>query len=62
MKILKITEDKRSELTDLGIVICTYNTVEEGQVDGIDIKHKEQYPNFPELDVTKVAFVNRIKK
>jgi hypothetical protein len=51
MKALKISEDKREELTANNIVICTYILEDESEADCIDISLKSKYPNFIEVTV-----------
>jgi hypothetical protein len=52
MLVLKIEENKRQELTDNGIVICTYIRVDNNQeVDAITMDYKDEYPTFEEVEV-----------
>lgn len=51
MIVLQITEEKRQELNDNCIVICTYKTTLGDYVDAITYSYKEQYPDFVEVDV-----------
>jgi hypothetical protein len=52
MIVLKIEENKRQELTENGIVICTYIRVDNDQeVDAISLEYQAQYPNFEEVEV-----------
>jgi predicted secreted Zn-dependent protease len=52
MLVLKIEENKRQELTQKGIVICTYIRVDNNkEVDAITMEYKDEYPNFEEVEV-----------
>lgn len=51
MIVLQITEDKRQELNESCIVICTYKTVSGQYVDAITYSYKTQYPDFIEVEV-----------
>jgi len=52
MLVLKIEENKRQELTEKGIVICTYIRVDNNQeVDAITMDYKDEYPTFEEIEV-----------
>jgi len=52
MLVLKIEENKRQELTDNGIVICTYIRVDNDQeVDAIDMQYQSEYPSFEVVEV-----------
>lgn len=51
MKVLKIQENKRQELTDNVIVICTYITLDNNEIDGISIEYKDLYPDFEEIEI-----------
>jgi len=52
MLVLKIEENKRQELTENGIVICTYIRVDNDQeVDAIDMNYQSEYPSFEEVEV-----------
>ena len=55
MKVLKIQEDKRQELTDNVIVICTYITLDNNEIDGISIDYKDLYPEFEEVEVQETG-------
>ncbi len=51
MKVLKIEENKRQELTDNVIVICTYVALDNSQIDAISFDYKDLYPEFEEVEV-----------
>ena len=55
MKVLKIQENKRQELTDNVIVICTYITLDNNEIDGISIDYKDLYPEFEEVEVQETG-------
>lgn len=46
MEKLQITENLRNSLTESGVVICTYKTTNEEEVDCIDIEHQVRYPTL----------------
>ena len=50
MKSLKITENKREEITGKGIVICTVMTA-KGEEDVISERYKKDYPDFTEVEI-----------
>jgi len=52
MKALKIKKDKRQELTESGIVICTYKDMDGNEFDGVGIEFKDDYPTFEEINIT----------
>ena len=50
MKALKIKENKRQEITEKGIVICTVMTA-KGEADVIAERYKKDYPGFVEVEI-----------
>lgn len=55
MKVLKIQENKRQELTDNVIVICTYVALDNSQIDAISVDYKDLYPEFEEVEVQETG-------
>lgn len=55
MKVLKIQESKSKELTDGGIVICTYVALDNSQIDAISVDYKDLYPEFEEVEVLETS-------
>jgi hypothetical protein len=51
MTALKITEEKRKELTDAGVVICTYVDSEGNDFDGISDEYSALYPEFEVVEI-----------
>ena len=57
MIVLKIEEEKRKELTEKGIVICTYIRADNNkEIDAISIEYKNEYPTFVEVKVKDSEF------
>jgi sorbitol-specific phosphotransferase system component IIA len=56
MQKLKINQSIRQELSELGIVICTYKNLNEEEFDGIDIQHQSEYPNLEAVEI--MEFLN----
>ena len=54
MKILKITENLRKDLTERGIVICTYIDTAGDQFDGIDINFSSEYPDLEKIEISQI--------
>lgn len=51
MTVLKITEEKRTELTSMGIVICTYLDTIGNEVDAISEIYASEFPEFEPVEV-----------
>ncbi len=55
MTVLRITEEIRKELSEAGIIICTYNDVNGDEFDGIAYEYSDDYPD---LEVVKINISN----
>lgn len=53
MTVLKIAEEKRTELTSRGIVICTYLETSGNEVDAISEIYASDYPDFEPVQVVE---------
>lgn len=51
MQVLKIEENKREELNEKGIVICSYKTIEDLYISAISLDFKNEYPSFEIVEV-----------
>lgn len=56
MEKLKIIESYKNELTQEGIVICTYGLVGGGEADCIDMNYQTEYPTFEVVQVVELTF------
>ena len=51
MQKLEITENKRLDLNNNAIVICSYIKISGGISDCIELEYQTQYPDFKTIDV-----------
>jgi hypothetical protein len=51
MTVLRITEEIRKELSESGIIICTYTDVNGDEFDGITYEHSDDYPDLEVVEI-----------
>lgn len=52
MKVLQITTaEELLAVTEAGVVVCAYTTLEGDSIEGISIECQSEYPNLPIVDV-----------
>lgn len=52
MKVLEITTaEELLAVTEAGVVVCTYKTLDGNSIEGIPFECQAEYPNLPIVDV-----------
>ena len=50
VKVIKVEDDQHKELTEKGIVICSYKDTDGNLINGISTEHRSKYPNLIEVE------------